>query len=244
MKKKYSEDNTTKYYDIIYKEWIPDDYTQNELKLIKQYVPPRGTLLDIGCGSGRHIIPLHKQGYNVIGVEPLKTFTDIVHHEVPEIPIENCSFMDFDTTKRFDVIISMWNAFHQLAYTEREAITVLRKMKSLLNENGTIILSFTPGERFTIDGYNFKHVVEENGKKYSLDWSVVDYDVHTKTVTSLEHITVHDKNGSLVDNVSAHIKQRYWLEEGIKVFAKKLGLKLSIIPGKTSHFDSYYVFQK
>jgi len=238
----HSEDNTTKYYDIIYKDFISEELTANELRLIKKHLPKNGTLLDIGCGSGRHIIPLHKEGYKVTGVEPLKTFVEIVHQQSPRIPIENCSIMDFKTTEKFDLIISMWNAFHQLAYTEKEALTVLEKMKNLLKANGTIILSLTPGERFTIDEYNFTHEVEESGKRYNLDWSVLDYDKKTQTVTSLEHIIVRDSKGGIVDDVSANIKQRYWTEKELMGFAKSLGLGLSIIPGESADQDSYYVF--
>lgn len=238
---KYSENNTVKYYDIIYKNWIGNKYTKSEIDFIKKFLPQKGKILDIGCGSGRHSIPLHKEGYAVTCIEPLKEFVKILNARAPEINVSQCLFKDYNSDNQFDVIISMWNAFHQLALTESEAIDVLGKMKGMLVSNGVIILSLSPGDRFNVDEYNFEHEEQENGLRYHLDWKAKRYEAKTKTVRSLETITVYDSHDKIVDKQQAIVTQRYWCEGELKEFAKQLSLKLDIFPPIDNGSDRYYV---
>ncbi len=40
-----------------------------EKKLIKQFFPQKGDILDIGCGAGRTTIPIKQLGHNVCGID-------------------------------------------------------------------------------------------------------------------------------------------------------------------------------
>ena len=43
--------------------------TQRQVQLIKNIVKPTGLLLDVACGTGRHIIPLSIEGYDNVGLD-------------------------------------------------------------------------------------------------------------------------------------------------------------------------------
>ncbi len=241
---KYSENNTAKYYDKIYKKWIKKDYTEYECNLIEKYLPKNGKLLDVGCGSGRHAKYFYDKGYKVVGVEPVEYFVNKLKSEKPSLKIFKGYFNNFKKKEKFDVIISMWNTFHQLAMNEKEALFIIKKIKSLLKRNGVIIFSLSPGEKFKIKDYNFSHEENIDGKKYCLDWKIINSDKDTLTVTSLEHIKVYNEEDELIDDVKAHIKQRYWKERDLIKFAKKLSLKLKIIPPFPNTHNSHYIFIK
>ena len=51
-----------KRYFLKYKDWAPHE--KRAMKFVK------GTVLDIGCGAGRHSLYLQNKGFNVLGIDP------------------------------------------------------------------------------------------------------------------------------------------------------------------------------
>ena len=65
---KNPNDMAAEFYDKIYYKYITSKTTKNELKAIKKHIK-KGPVLDVACGTGRHMIPLLKAGYEVTGVD-------------------------------------------------------------------------------------------------------------------------------------------------------------------------------
>lgn len=75
-------------------------------------IKPGATVLDIGCGPGRHSIELAERGYQVTGVDISKTFIDLATAEAAERGLDNVRFevgdartLSFDG--RFDLVLSL-----------------------------------------------------------------------------------------------------------------------------------------
>jgi SAM-dependent methyltransferase len=237
---------TVKYYDIVYRDWISEKLTEKELGLIRSICPVNGSILDVGCGSGRHLIPLAKEGFKIKGIEPIHEFISLTRSKYPQVDITNCTFQKYQSLETFDLIICMWNAFHQIAYSKDEAINALSKMKKLMKSNGKIILNLGVGEDFNVSEYRFEHTVLLNDRKYLLSWTVKDWSPETMTVISIEHISVFNNKNELIDEEEAEIKQRFWTENELKKFAEELDLSLEILaPFKEENSnDGYFIFTK
>ncbi len=73
-------ENYSQYYDLLYQD--KDYIAESEFihSLIQKFANNAKTVLDLGCGTGRHDILLSQQGYDVTGVaiEQVKTFIDTI----------------------------------------------------------------------------------------------------------------------------------------------------------------------
>lgn len=73
-----------------YKKIAEQDFWQSEKILVNKYFKPKSNILDIGCGSGRTTIPLHRRGYKVIGIDITPQMIETACH------VANANNLDID----------------------------------------------------------------------------------------------------------------------------------------------------
>lgn len=100
----------------------------------------RGKVLDIGCGAGSHALYLQEKGLEVKGIDVSKGAVEVCKLRGLQ-NAENIHLLDLKDEK-FDTIIILMNGtgiFRNL----KEMPKYLQHLKSLLNENGQILVDST-----------------------------------------------------------------------------------------------------
>ncbi len=75
--------NYSRYYNLLYKD---KDYRGEAgfiHDLIRKYSPEAKTILDLGCGTGRHDLLLAKKGYAITGVDMSEEMLLIARSQQP-----------------------------------------------------------------------------------------------------------------------------------------------------------------
>ena len=152
-------------YDAIYGE---KDY-EAEIVMIEEAFRLYGngkvrTVLDLGCGTGNHAIPLATRGYHVTGMDRSSDMLARARRKTHAVKFPGSvnppiylrgDVRNFDLGKRFDVVLMM---FAVLGYqiTNDDVLTSLQRVRSHLKQGGLFIfdvwygpavLSIRPGER-------------------------------------------------------------------------------------------------
>ena len=101
-------ENSAHIYDAHLKQYL--DYSAACEKIhdfIQQYNPSAKTLLDVACGTGKHLESLQKN-YHVEGLDISPYMLKIARDRCPNIPLHEESMINFKLDKKFDVITCLY----------------------------------------------------------------------------------------------------------------------------------------
>ncbi len=229
-----TNDSTAKYYDLVYKDIKGGDVIVEEIKLIKSLVAKGAEILDVGCGTGRHAIPLAEDSYKITAIDKsqgmLKIFRNkIVHLEKnqPEIILGDIVDVDF-SHKSFDLAILMWNTLFEIALTKQNLLNLFKKLISILKNEGKILINIDNTKNVDPSKIDSKLVSNNNNLKLEGYYSVKNFNPRTNTIILTEKIKIYDHNNNLIDEQVENIKQRWWTLEQLQNIASKLDLELNI----------------
>jgi SAM-dependent methyltransferase len=130
---------TTSSVSYLFEE--PENWSEEEINALN-HIPPKSTILDIGCGVGRVAFYLQKKEHRVVGLDSCPEAIEIAKARGLQFSyLSNICDIDkppiFD---KFDVILMMGNNFGicgDVNKTER----LLIRLNSFLSKNGLLIFS-------------------------------------------------------------------------------------------------------
>lgn len=119
--------------------------TENEVKFIAEYCNS-GSILDLGCGIGRHAVALSKMGYRTCGVDfSAKHIAYANMQREKENVQDNCDFVCedarfYNAENKFDNVICLYDVVGSFP-DEQDNVNIIKSAYRNLKENGIFILS-------------------------------------------------------------------------------------------------------
>jgi len=154
-------------------------------------VDNKSEIADFGCGPGLYATKLAEQGAKVTGVDfsenSLRHAKQVAKEEGLDIDYIHANYLDFETSKKFDLITMIMCDFCALSPEQRKLM--LTKFYSLLKPGGSVLL----------DVYSLNSFVQkEESTTYELNqlnsfWSPEDYYCFVNTFKYEEEKVTLDK---------------------------------------------------
>src|SRR5205814_3776760 len=133
-------------YFPLYAPFLPPEKTEREvddlLRLLK--LPPGSAILDLGCGYGRHALPLAQRGYQVTGFDKsehllrLAQQSDAIAQRV-QVRWIHGDMRDIPFTNEFDAVLSLFSSFGYFE-EEEENQRVLHQVQRALKPGGLLLM--------------------------------------------------------------------------------------------------------
>jgi len=218
-----------KYYDIIYsdKDYEKEcDFLEEIVRKYSQCMPK--TILDVGCGTGGHVISLAKRGYTLTGLDVSEMMIRIAREKVTKKNVSvNFYVMDvrkLELNERFDACISMFSTMDYITKNE-DIQRALRNIRGHLKNGSLFVFDFWYGPAvLTILPSVRTKVIEKEGTRIIR--------VSQPQLDSLHHICkVHYhlivvKENRIVDEVKEMHTVRFYFPEEIKHYLEENGFEL------------------
>jgi SAM-dependent methyltransferase len=144
MSKGIPYEHSAHLYDLMY---VRRDYTTTaeEIHAIGRELLPRGEeLLDVGCGTGRHLEVLGNW-YRGEGLDINPAMLAQTHARCPEIPLHENDMRSFDLGRTYDVVVCLFSAIGHVE-TAAAMHRSIERMAAHLRSPGLLIVEpwFTP----------------------------------------------------------------------------------------------------
>lgn len=140
----FSEPRVLRYYTRLAREGLWD----NEVYAIKKFFVRKGSVLDLGCGTGRTTFPLHLLGFKVTGLDITPMMVDSArklarrkHARIPFIVGDACSLPFSDSS--FDYALFSNQGWTQIPSKDLRA-KALSETYRVLKKRGIFVLTAHP----------------------------------------------------------------------------------------------------
>lgn len=140
---------SARFYDALYGF---KDYAAASEKLhaiIRRHCPRAKRLLDVGCGTGRHLAYL-QTAYDVEGLDLNPDLLALARARCPGVAFHEGDMVDFALNRRFDVVTCLFSAIGYVRTLARMQAAILN-MARHLEPGGLLVVEpwFTPDRYWT-----------------------------------------------------------------------------------------------
>lgn len=202
-------ENYSDYYDLLYRDKNYAEEVDYVLGLINKFISPAATLLDIGCGTGKHAALFATKGLTVSGLDLSEKMLYQARANYPQINFYHADARSFTINQQFDVITSL---FHVASYqtTNQDIQKYLLTINKHLNDNGVFVFDFW----YAPAVFNDKPVVRlkklENEKLEIFRIAEPVMHQNANIVDVNYQILIKDKQTNLVETLNEKHVMRYF----------------------------------
>lgn len=199
---------------------------------------PIRTVLDLGCGSGNHAIPLAQRGFNVAGVDRSRAMlaaaeAKAASRDLP-LSLHEGDIRHLDLQRHFDAVVMM---FAVLGYqTENtDVLDALATARRHLRPggllvfdcwNGLAVLSQRPGDRVKV-------VPTRDGKIIRIASAALDVE---HQLCEIHYRLLRLEGDRLIGETEEEHQMRFFFPSEIELFLRMSNLRLLRV-GAFPHFD-------
>ncbi len=229
-------DEYGKYYDLLYKDKDYKAETEYIINLINKYSinekntnkskdgdRPKISILELGCGTGKHAHELNIRGFDVFGID----FSESMLVKAKQLGIK-CDLGDVRTyrvERKFDTVISL---FHILSYQikDEDINQFFQTAYGHLPEKGLLIFDtwYKPAVLFQKPEKRIKEL--ENDEIIVKRYCSPDINLENSIVAVNYIIEITNKETKEKKTIEETHLMRYFSQEEIKTFARNNGFKI------------------
>jgi SAM-dependent methyltransferase len=222
-------DRYAQYYDLLYREKdysAECDYLEDIFQVFSTIEIKN--LMDVGCGTGGHVIHLAERGYHLVGIDQSETMLEEASRKCQpfgdSVRFVKGDLTDFDISKEFDAVISMFAVIGYLPENNQLAKALSRIRKHLRMGGlfifdvwyGPAVLNQKPADRYKIVNEKQERIIRFVESK--LNVLMHNVEVNYKVLRIVKNV--------VVDDLEENHRMRYFFPKELEYFLSVAGFEL------------------
>jgi SAM-dependent methyltransferase len=224
-------DEYARYYNLLYKDKDYHGEANFTLACLERVGCAPVTMLDLGCGTGRHALVMAKRGISVIGVDVSGTMLAMakkffseqnISHPLPELRQGDARSLRLNRT--FDAVSSL---FHVMSYqnTEKDALGMLDTAKAHLAPGGFFLFDFWYGPGVLTEPPVRRIRELEDEQTRIIRTAEPEHRVSDNIVVVQYHVSITDKATGQQSEFQEDHSMRYWFLPELHYLAELSGFQ-------------------
>jgi ubiquinone/menaquinone biosynthesis C-methylase UbiE len=222
-------DMYSQYYDLFYSDKDYNSEVEYINKLIKENSKNTKTILDMGCGTGKHAELLCDKDYVVHGIDLSEDMLKIAETRIKgkevKLSFSHSNIQELNLDNKFDVVVSL---FHVMSYqnSNDELINAFKIVKKHLNQDGIFIFDFWYGPAVLTDLPTTRVKKLENDSIKVTRVAQSTLYSQTNIVDVNYDLFLEDKIvGGIIQKKELH-KMRYFFDTELELICEQIGFKI------------------
>lgn len=213
------------YYDVFYEDKDYDSECKFIKEIFKKYSKnPVKNILEGGCGTGGHAIPLSRE-YNVTGFDLSDDMIKIAKKKNSTVNFSVADMRNFDFNKKYDACLFMFACLGYITTNEEIQITLNNVRKSLDKDglfifdvwNGLAVVNISPEQRMK--------EIEKNKIKF-IRFATPKLNPSEHTCEVKYKILIFDKINNQYREINEKHLVRFFFPQEIKFYLENAGFKV------------------
>lgn len=217
------------YYNAFYKD---KDYKKEAEQidfLLRKYGKNIKSLINFGCGTGKHDIELTKMGYSCNGIDMSDMMIDIARKNAnnlqPAIDFQVCDIRLYEAEKKYDAVVSL---FHVMSYqnSNDDILKAFKAARKALNPGGIFLFDVWYGPGVLSDKPTLRvREAEDDTNKLIRIAKPIMHDKRNVVDVCYEVLVLNKGNGK-VKTINEIHSMRYFFYPEMDLLLKKAGFEL------------------
>jgi SAM-dependent methyltransferase len=232
-----------RYYDAEHQDKTDD------LMMYSQLAEERGgPIFELASGTGRVMIHLAQEGYEIHGIDIEPAMLDLARRKVEGLPhlrdkmtFYQGDILKFATDKKFKLVIAPYNAllhFHE----QEQQLEVLRRLRALIQDDGLLVLDLpNPADSYAAQDSDAmildKTFIDPETGHLMMQYSISALD-RTEQLLHVDWFYDEIDGDGVVHRTFAPVTFRYFFYPEIRLLLALTGFEVQDVYGSTE-FDPY-----
>ncbi|SDJ22153.1 class I SAM-dependent methyltransferase [Nonomuraea jiangxiensis] len=156
------EQDVADVYDLVYRSRGKDFEAEaaEVAELVRSRKPDAESLLDVGCGTGEHLLYLRKIFGHVEGLELAEAMRVIACRKLASVTVHAGDMRTFELGRRFDCVSAMFTAIGYVG-SVAEMQAAIARMAAHLNPGGVLVIDPWWFPETFLDGYIGSEIAQD-----------------------------------------------------------------------------------